>query len=263
MGVRWPAGSDERASLLPHWLRADGRLPRRWPASDGLPLNLDSRSSSTTPLAGDASAALDELAGLALRRNPRRAHLLVSRVLGKHLPVSPASCAEGGRRSRRPSPTAAAPITPSRPSCSASPRRRRRSGRQWRRHCQARSACSRRAGPGHPSIVFAEEHSHAVGHRVLASPAWLERPRPVVLVDDELSSGRTAINTIRALHQRSWHPGYVVAALLDLAASRGPGAVRPAGRRARGARDGRFAAVGGAGRAGRRAGPGGCAGRRR
>src|SRR4051812_14240920 len=33
--------------------------------------------------------ALTDLAGLALRRNPRRAQLLVSRVLGKHVPADP------------------------------------------------------------------------------------------------------------------------------------------------------------------------------
>ncbi|MEO9223122.1 MAG: phosphoribosyltransferase domain-containing protein, partial [Mycobacteriaceae bacterium] len=32
---------------------------------------------------------VDELVGLALRRNPRRAQLLVSRVLGKHVPADP------------------------------------------------------------------------------------------------------------------------------------------------------------------------------
>ncbi|MFD8134309.1 phosphoribosyltransferase domain-containing protein, partial [Streptomyces mirabilis] len=32
---------------------------------------------------------LSDLLGLALRRNPRRAHLLVSNVLGKHVPQSP------------------------------------------------------------------------------------------------------------------------------------------------------------------------------
>ncbi|WP_205706312.1 phosphoribosyltransferase domain-containing protein, partial [Kineococcus indalonis] len=30
-----------------------------------------------------------DLLGLALRRNPRRAHLLVSTVLGKHVPTDP------------------------------------------------------------------------------------------------------------------------------------------------------------------------------
>src|SRR5436190_24253628 len=32
---------------------------------------------------------LTDLLGLALRRNPKRAHLLVSNVLGKHVPQSP------------------------------------------------------------------------------------------------------------------------------------------------------------------------------
>ncbi|HEY9441256.1 MAG TPA: phosphoribosyltransferase domain-containing protein, partial [Streptomyces sp.] len=38
-------------------------------------------------LAGDGE--LRELLGLALRRNPKRAHLLVSNVLGKHVPQRP------------------------------------------------------------------------------------------------------------------------------------------------------------------------------
>src|SRR5437899_10022590 len=38
-------------------------------------------------LAGDDN--LTDLLGLALRRNPKRAHLLVSNVLGKHVPQSP------------------------------------------------------------------------------------------------------------------------------------------------------------------------------
>ena len=37
-----------------------------------------------------ATAELPELLGLALRRNPKRAHLLVSNVLGKHVPQRPA-----------------------------------------------------------------------------------------------------------------------------------------------------------------------------
>ncbi|MBW8821572.1 MAG: phosphoribosyltransferase domain-containing protein, partial [Streptomyces sp.] len=38
-------------------------------------------------LVGDSR--LTDLLGLALRRNPKRAHLLVSNVLGKHVPQSP------------------------------------------------------------------------------------------------------------------------------------------------------------------------------
>lgn len=32
---------------------------------------------------------MSDLVGMAVRRNPRRAHLLVSQVLGKHVPVDP------------------------------------------------------------------------------------------------------------------------------------------------------------------------------
>ncbi|MFD0267951.1 phosphoribosyltransferase domain-containing protein, partial [Streptomyces sp. NPDC127106] len=38
---------------------------------------------------GSRGPGLEELLGLALRRNPKRAHLLVSQVLGKHVPQSP------------------------------------------------------------------------------------------------------------------------------------------------------------------------------
>ena len=49
--------------------------------------------------------------------------------------------------------------------------------------------------------AFVEEHSHHTGHLVLPSdPGLLAGPRPLVLVDDELSTGRTAVNTITALH---------------------------------------------------------------
>ncbi len=41
---------------------------------------------------------LPALLGLALRRNPKRAHLLVSNVLGKHVPQSPAVVYEHGFR---------------------------------------------------------------------------------------------------------------------------------------------------------------------
>ncbi|MFD7926148.1 phosphoribosyltransferase domain-containing protein, partial [Streptomyces sp. NPDC059742] len=39
---------------------------------------------------------LTELLGLALRRNPKRAHLLVSQVLGKHVPQSPTAVHAAG-----------------------------------------------------------------------------------------------------------------------------------------------------------------------
>ncbi|WP_425444801.1 phosphoribosyltransferase domain-containing protein, partial [Streptomyces milbemycinicus] len=41
---------------------------------------------------------LRELLGLALRRNPKRAHLLVSNVLGKHVPQRPSAVHGAGVR---------------------------------------------------------------------------------------------------------------------------------------------------------------------
>ncbi|PRY67145.1 phosphoribosyltransferase-like predicted ribonucleoside biosynthesis protein [Glaciihabitans tibetensis] len=64
---------------------------------------------------------------------------------------------------------------------------------------------------------FEEEHSHATDHGLLPTdPQWLRTGGTVVLVDDELSTGTTAINTVTAIQallpQRRW----VIASLIDL-----------------------------------------------
>lgn len=85
---------------------------------------------------------------------------------------------------------------------------------------------TRRRVPGHaPAATFVEAHSHAVDHLLLpADPALLAGPRPLVLVDDELSTGRTVVNTINALHAIAPRNRYVVAALVDArAATPAPG----------------------------------------
>jgi hypothetical protein len=175
-------------------------------------------------------AAVRELLGLAIRRNPRRAHLLVSTVLGKHVPQRPARVHGTGVAL----------------------------GRQVR--ALLGDAAARRAvvlgyaetatGLGHsvadgigdgigdgpegggvpylhstrrpvvgvtPVGGFEEEHSHHTSHLLLpADPALLAARGPLVLVDDELSTGRTVRNTIAALHRRWPRERYVVAALADM-----------------------------------------------
>ncbi len=177
----------------------------------GLSVELDDVSSAATE---DPLTALDELAGLALRRNPRRAHLLVSRVLGKHLPVDPALALSAAARLAGRVQAVIEGGSP--PLVLGFAETATALGQAVGANLPGAQCVLSTRRPGPESISFAEEHSHATGHRVLAPAAMLEQPRTVVLVDDELSSGRTAINTIRALHARSWHPGYVVAALLDL-----------------------------------------------
>ena len=156
---------------------------------------------------------LDRMAGLALRRNPRRAHLLVSRLLGKHLPVDPQEALDAGALLAGRLPAA---VLEGEPLVFGFAETATALG-----HSVAAAipgavyVCSTRRD-GISSLSFEEEHSHATAHRVLASPELIGAPRPVVLVDDELSTGRTAVNTIRALHAVRPRPSYTVAALLDL-----------------------------------------------
>jgi hypothetical protein len=68
-----------------------------------------------------------------------------------------------------------------------------------------------------PTLLgFDEEHSHAVAHHLQAPTGVLDHDRPVVLVDDEISTGTTALNTIAELHALRPRDLYVVATLLDM-----------------------------------------------
>ncbi len=77
---------------------------------------------------------------------------------------------------------------------------------------------TRRPVPGFGTAgAFTEEHSHHTEHLLLPSdPGVIAGSRPLVLVDDELSTGRTVVNTIAALHRVAPREHYVVAALVDL-----------------------------------------------
>lgn len=65
-------------------------------------------------------------------------------------------------------------------------------------------------------IDFEEEHSHATTHRCYAEdPAIFQQAETIVLVDDEMTTGKTAINIIHDLHARYGKKNYIVASLLD------------------------------------------------
>ncbi|MGX8905906.1 phosphoribosyltransferase [Streptomyces netropsis] len=168
----------------------------------------------------EGDAALPELLGLALRRNPKRAHLLVSNVLGKHVPTSPrAVYGPGlalGRRVRELLGDAAAAraVVLGYAETATGLGHSVADGIGLAPYLHS----TRRPVPGvRPVGGFEEEHSHATSHLLLPEdPELLSGDGPLVLVDDEFSTGRTVLNTIAALHARFPRERYVVVALVDM-----------------------------------------------
>ncbi|MWJ30819.1 MULTISPECIES: phosphoribosyltransferase family protein [Saccharibacillus] len=67
-----------------------------------------------------------------------------------------------------------------------------------------------------PVLSFEEEHSHATAHRCYArETSFFAGEDTVVLVDDEVTTGNTALNIIRDLQGKHPRRRYVVASLLD------------------------------------------------
>ncbi|MFD9632591.1 phosphoribosyltransferase [Streptomyces violascens] len=169
-------------------------------------------------LVGDED--LSGLLGLALRRNPKRAHLLVSNVLGKHVPQSPSVVWRAGYE--------------------LGLRVRELLGTEAAARAVVLGYAETATGLGHsvadglalaPCLHstrrpvdgvataggFEESHSHATSHLLLPeNPQLLAGQGPLVLVDDEFSTGNTVLNTIRDLHARYPRDHYVIVALVDM-----------------------------------------------
>ncbi|MFE7645674.1 phosphoribosyltransferase [Streptomyces phaeoluteigriseus] len=168
-------------------------------------------------LAGDDK--LTGLLGLALRRNPRRAHLLVSNVLGKHVPQSPSvvyghGLALGRRVGELLGAEAAEAVVLGYAETATGLGHSVADGVGRAPYLHS----TRRPVPGVvPAGGFEESHSHATSHLLLPEdPALLVGDGPLVLVDDEFSTGNTVLNTIRDLHERYPRRRYVVVALVDM-----------------------------------------------
>lgn len=66
-----------------------------------------------------------------------------------------------------------------------------------------------------PTITFEEEHSHATSHRVYVERELLESDREIILVDDELTTGKTSLNIIRSIQEKFPRKCYTVISILD------------------------------------------------
>ncbi|MEU6771464.1 phosphoribosyltransferase [Streptomyces sp. NPDC046759] len=162
------------------------------------------------------------LLGLALRRNPKRAHLLVSNVLGKHVPQSPAVVyGHGFRLGRRAAALlgaeagAAVVLGYAETATGLGHAVADGLGTAPYLHSTRRPVTGAARAGG-----FEESHSHATSHLLLPEdPGLLAGDGPLVLVDDEFSTGNTVLNTIRDLHERYPRARYVVVALVDMRSS--------------------------------------------
>lgn len=174
---------------------------------------------------------VSDLVQLGLRRNPKRAHLLVSTVLGKHLPTRPAQVRSAADRLG----DAVAAVLGSDGSSDGPVRDVTVLGfaetATGLGHCvAARIGAARYLHSTRRDVAtavvhgtFEEGHSHATTHLLQpASAAFLatDPTVPIVLVDDEISTGRTAIEAISALHAAHPHTRYLVASLVDMRSAR-------------------------------------------
>lgn len=66
-----------------------------------------------------------------------------------------------------------------------------------------------------PAIIFEEEHSHATSHRVYIDEKNLKNSREIILVDDEITTGKTALNIIRSIQAKFPRKTYTVVSILD------------------------------------------------
>ncbi|MBT2568667.1 phosphoribosyltransferase domain-containing protein [Arthrobacter sp. ISL-85] len=205
------------------------------------------------------------LVDLALRRNPKRAHLLVSRILAKHVPTEPGIAVAAGLLLGLQVRHALSPLsdTDSRIADAASRLEDLLAGNPIAeadravaiadlcRDLHVQPACPDVATIGYaetatglgqlvadslgsyyihstrhvaagtdavrPYAAFEESHSHATSHQLLPTRhSALSGTGTIVLVDDELSTGATVVNTITALHATAPHRQYIVASLIDL-----------------------------------------------
>ncbi|MET0866353.1 MAG: phosphoribosyltransferase family protein [Nakamurella sp.] len=223
-----------------------GVEPPSW-VSDNFGITLSDRSAPV-------GLNMRDMLRLALRRNPKRAQLLVSTVLGKHLAADPLvitgvgrllGAMVGRRLAGDEQPVPQEWVIAARQAVSGA------DPAAWERvlGCAgggvpgtgllvfgfAETATSvghlvadqlgadylhstrRTDGSTQVAAEFSEPHSHATGHLLRpVDPELLAGHGPLVLVDDELSTGRTALNVIEALHEHNPRERYVLAGLVDV-----------------------------------------------
>ncbi|KQN55014.1 MULTISPECIES: phosphoribosyltransferase domain-containing protein [unclassified Erwinia] len=161
---------------------------------------------SVTPTGGHSLP--DDLFEIAERRNPKRAFLFVSKVLGRHIPVRPQTMRGVYRQlADRFPPVADGPVLFIGMAETAVGLGAGVFDELRGRFSEAIYLTStRHPQPGELLCEFKEAHSHATDHLIYlpADPALRQRvlaTRTLVLIDDEATTGNTFINLLEALQK--------------------------------------------------------------
>lgn len=146
---------------------------------------------------------LDTLCGFAARENPRRAFLVVSKVLGRHVPVAPSIMRQSFRDLAALVPDLPGPVIViglAETAICLGQSVHEELCRRWGRDDVLTLHSTRQQVDASLLARFDEPHSHASSHLIYqpANPRFAEA-RSVVMVDDEISSGTTLVNLATSL----------------------------------------------------------------
>ena len=151
-------------------------------------------------------SALDDLFEIAERQNPKRAFLFVSKVLGRHIPVSPSVMRKVYKKlanqfpASLPGPVLVIGMAETAVGLGAGVFDELR--QQYRESIYLTS--TRHPVEGKLLCEFKEEHSHATDHLIYLPDepekrSRVTQARTLVLIDDEATTGNTFINLLSAL----------------------------------------------------------------
>ncbi|GFN31541.1 phosphoribosyltransferase [Paenibacillus curdlanolyticus] len=198
---------------------------------------------------------IGQLFGMAARNNPKRSFLFVSKLLGKHIPIDPHTSLLAGYAlalllARHMQPEKEVELEPLLQAALKGLANPEEASSVYRHVIQKRlklpvpvkvlgfaetatalghavfEAIEEPAAYMHttrelladrePVFQFEEEHSHATAHRGYAElPGFLTDGETVILVDDEMTTGKTTLNLIRDMHAKYPRKRYIACALLD------------------------------------------------
>ncbi|QNG60107.1 phosphoribosyltransferase family protein [Bacillus sp. PAMC26568] len=186
---------------------------------------------------------LENLFSMAARINKKRGFLFVSKVLGKHIPVDPAvALLTGSALAARYMEVVHGETHPERDQILSGINGETAQKSEYRHTLPEQTLfigfaetatalghavfenfknasffhTTREKVSGMDSIInFEEEHSHATSHRCYVNKSLFDHDQPIVLVDDEVTTGKTALNIIESIQGKYPRSEYTVVSILD------------------------------------------------